>query len=194
MGSSPKPPHPPPTSGSSLSLAACLELPGGSNSVSRLFRLRPAAQPSTCVPHRAAYRCHGSRRIQARVASARSAVSLAAAFAVPAGLLMAGVGHVIPVQIGRGLVLFAPWIASALVQDLADPSSFGTAAGNESDPKRRGMAVCNARVRANCVCNGERLGGRRVLGSRFRRGSGRGAHSAWLETKNAEGCTSLVEI
>ena len=54
----------------------------------------------------------------ARVATARLAVTVALAALIPASALLAAIGVVLPARVGLGTLLFAPWVAAALVQDL----------------------------------------------------------------------------
>ena len=51
-------------------------------------------------------------------ASARHAVTVGFLAALPAAAGLAGLGLVLPAQIGRGMLLFAPWLVPALIQDL----------------------------------------------------------------------------
>ncbi|MGB7588854.1 MAG: hypothetical protein WBM00_09115, partial [Solirubrobacterales bacterium] len=50
--------------------------------------------------------------------SARAALTLALVTSIVAAGLLMGVGILLPARIGRGLLLFAPWLAPALVQDV----------------------------------------------------------------------------
>ncbi len=50
--------------------------------------------------------------------SARAALTLVLVTSVVAAGLLAGIGILLPTAIGRGLLLFAPWLAPSLVQDL----------------------------------------------------------------------------
>jgi O-antigen/teichoic acid export membrane protein len=52
-----------------------------------------------------------------RAATARFCLTLAVLAAVAAGAVLALVGAVIPAQIGRGMILFAPWLVPALIED-----------------------------------------------------------------------------
>ena len=58
------------------------------------------------------------RTLDERSASSRHALSLTIAAVVPACVSMAVVGIVLSGQVGRGILLFAPWLAPALLQDL----------------------------------------------------------------------------
>jgi O-antigen/teichoic acid export membrane protein len=53
-----------------------------------------------------------------RAETARFALSLTAAATVAIGCLVAGIGAALPGEIGRSLLLFAPWLIPALVHDL----------------------------------------------------------------------------
>ena len=50
--------------------------------------------------------------------SARGALTLAAVTSVAAAGVLATMGFVLPTRIGHGMLLFAPWLAPALMQDL----------------------------------------------------------------------------
>jgi len=53
-----------------------------------------------------------------RAVRARFAVTLAFAGLVPAVILLAAIGILLPDELGRGMLLFAPWLLPAVVQDL----------------------------------------------------------------------------
>lgn len=54
-----------------------------------------------------------------RAASARFGLTLLLAAALPVAMTFAAMGVVVPAQFGRGMLLFAPWLVPALVEDLA---------------------------------------------------------------------------
>jgi len=58
------------------------------------------------------------REPSGKVSSAHAALTLAVATSVAAAGLLATIGAVLPYEIGHGMLLFAPWLAPALIQDL----------------------------------------------------------------------------
>lgn len=53
-----------------------------------------------------------------RAARANFALTLTLAASLPAAGMVAALGFLLPEQLGRGMLLFAPWIVPALIQDL----------------------------------------------------------------------------
>ena len=67
-----------------------------------------------------------------RAESARLALTITIAVAVPVAGALAALGAVLPAQFGRGILLFSPWLVPALIQDLGRSIVFRDRRGKET--------------------------------------------------------------
>jgi O-antigen/teichoic acid export membrane protein len=67
-----------------------------------------------------------------KASSARAALTLALVTSVAAAGLLTAIGIALPTRIGRSMLLFAPWLAPALIQDLGRSIVFRDRAGRSA--------------------------------------------------------------
>src|SRR2546423_143063 len=67
-----------------------------------------------------------------RAIRARFALTFTLAAALPAAAILAGIGLVLPARFGRGMLLFAPFLVPALIQDLGRSIVFRDRSGSST--------------------------------------------------------------